>query len=137
MRAWLLLVGALGVHVLDEALTNFLDFYNPLVLSIRSQVPWFPMPTFTLGGWLLGLFLLVLVLAGLARQCGGRPAIRLVSWVFGVIMLMNGFGHWWIGVLSAMAPGATSASAAAASVFLLQVTWQRHRADLARSQHAV
>jgi hypothetical protein len=43
MRAWLLLVGALAVHVLDEALTNFLDFYNPLVLSIRSQLPWFPM----------------------------------------------------------------------------------------------
>lgn len=39
MRAWLLLVSALAVHVVDEALTNFLDFYNPLILSIRSQVP--------------------------------------------------------------------------------------------------
>jgi hypothetical protein len=140
MRAWLLLVGALAVHVIDEALTNFLDFYNPLVLSIRSQVPWFPIPTFTFRGWLLGLLLLVLVLAGLAPAVRrGRPAIRLVSWVFGVIMLMNGFGHLVGSVyFQRWLPGATSAPVLlAASVFLLQVTWQRHRADLARSQHAV
>jgi hypothetical protein len=39
------LVIALAVHVLDEALTNFLEFYNPLVLSMRARIPWFPMPT--------------------------------------------------------------------------------------------
>ena len=37
LRAWRLLVGALAPHVLDEALTGFLDFYNPLVLSIRAR----------------------------------------------------------------------------------------------------
>jgi hypothetical protein len=73
MQTWLLLVGALAVHVTDEAMTNVLTFYNPLVLSIRSQIPWFPMPTFTFEVWLAGLALLVLVLAGLA------PAVRLGS----------------------------------------------------------
>ena len=140
MRAWLLLVGALAVHVCDEALTNFLDFYNPLVLSVRSQVPWFPMPTFTFRGWLFGLLLLVLVLASLAPAVRrGRAAIRLVSWVFGVIMLMNGFGHLAGSVyFQRWLPGATSAPLLlAASVFLLQVTWQRHSADLVRHRHAV
>jgi len=49
MWAWLLLVGALAAHVADEATTGFLDFYNPLVTSIRSRAPWFPMPTFDFG----------------------------------------------------------------------------------------
>ena len=30
-QAWLLLVGVLAVHVLDEAVTDFLGFYNPLI----------------------------------------------------------------------------------------------------------
>ena len=38
-QAWLLLVGVLAIHVLDEAVTDFLGFYNPLVLTIRSRVP--------------------------------------------------------------------------------------------------
>jgi hypothetical protein len=54
-RAWLLLVGALAIHVTDEAATGFLDFSNPLVGEIRSTVRWFPMPTFTFGIWLTGL----------------------------------------------------------------------------------
>lgn len=58
MGAWLLLVSALAVHVVDEALTDVLGFHNPLVLSIRSRIPWFPMPTFTFGVWLVGLLLL-------------------------------------------------------------------------------
>ena len=111
VRAWLALVGALGLHVLDEALTGFLEFYNPLVLQIRSRVSWFPMPTFTFGVWLTGLIALVVMLALLAPvvRNGGMP-IRLASWVLVLIMFMNGVGHLagslyfgrWL-------PGATSA----------------------------
>ena len=70
MQAWLVLVAALAVHVVDEALTDFLGFYNPLVLAIRSRIPWFPMPTFSSRVWLAGLIVLVLVLALLS------PAVR-------------------------------------------------------------
>ncbi len=94
MQAWLLLVGALAVHVIDEALTGFLDFYNPLVLSIRSQIPWFPMPTFTFGVWLTGLVFLVVVLASLV------PVVRrggivgsFVSCLLSAIMLANSAHH--------------------------------------------
>jgi hypothetical protein len=46
-RAWLLLDAALAVHVADEALTGFLDFYNPLIRQLRNRPGFWPMPTFT------------------------------------------------------------------------------------------
>ena len=59
-RAWFLLVAVLAIHVLDEAMTDFLGFYNPLVLTLRARLPWFPMPTFRFPFWVAGLGLLVL-----------------------------------------------------------------------------
>lgn len=128
LRAWLVLVGALAVHVVDEALTSFLDFYNPLVLSIRSAIPWFPMPTFTVGVWLTGLIGGVLVLAALGPAVRrGAAGTRLGSWAFSVIMLMNGAGHLLGSVYyQRWLPGATSAPLLlAASLLLMRATWQR------------
>jgi hypothetical protein len=140
VRAWLLLTAALALHVLDEALTGFLDFYNPLVLSARSQIPWFPMPTFTFGVWIGGLVLLVLVLAllGPVVRRGGF-AIRLASWVLSVIMFMNGLGHL-AGSLyfQTWLPGATSAPfLLAASLLLARATWQRAGSGVAGIRHVV
>jgi uncharacterized protein with HXXEE motif len=94
VRAWLLLVGALALHVADEALTGFLDFYNPLVMRIREAIPWFPAPTFTFAVWLSGL------LAGLVALTALAPAVRrdafgtrFASWALTVVMFMNGAGH--------------------------------------------
>ena len=82
MQAWLVLVTALAVHVLDEALTDFLGFYNPLVLGIRSRIRWFPMPTFTFGVWLVGLIVLVMLLALLGPAVRrGAVGTRLASWL--------------------------------------------------------
>lgn len=140
MRAWLLLVAALAVHVVDEALTDFLDFYNPLVLSARSQIPWFPMPTFTFEVWIAGLVLLVLVLAFLAPAVRrGGFAVPFASWVLSVVMFMNGLGHLagslyfqrWL-------PGATSAPLLlAASLLLARATWQRQHSGVAGIRYAV
>jgi hypothetical protein len=93
-RAWMLLTAALALHVTDEAATGFLDFYNPLVLDIRSRVSWFPMPTFTFGRWLTGLVALVIVLAllGAVVRSSGLAA-QLLSWPFSGLMLLNGVGH--------------------------------------------
>ena len=66
-RAWVALTAALAVHVTDEALTGFLDFFNPLVLSMRARWGWFPMPTFEFWPWLRGLIVLVAVLFVLSR----------------------------------------------------------------------
>ena len=111
MRGWLLLDGALALHVLDEALTGFLDFYNPLVLAIRGQIPWFPMPTFSFGVWVSGLIVTVIILAGLTPAVGhGVVGTRSLAWIFCIVMFGNGLGHL-VGSLyfGRWLPGATSA----------------------------
>ncbi len=134
-QAWLLLVGALAVHGVDEALTDFLGFYNPLVLRIRQVWPWFPMPTFTFGVWLAGLAALVLVLALLHQAVRrGAPGTRLASWVLAVIMLGNGLAHLGGSVLfQRWLPGATSAPLLIiASAHLMRSAWHRQNTDAAR-----
>jgi hypothetical protein len=111
--------------VIDEGLTGFLDFYNPLVLSIRARAPWFPMPTFTFGPWIAGLGILVTVLALLTPAVRrGAPGTAAASWLLAGIMLLNGVGHlagsayfgWWL-------PGATSAPLLlACSIWLARAT---------------
>jgi hypothetical protein len=110
-RAWLFLVVALAVHVVDEALTGFLDFYNPLVRSLRERIGWFPTPTFTFDVWLTGLVLLVLALALVTPWIRrGGMAVAGASWAFSTLMFLNGLGHllgsayfgrWLPGVTSA------------------------------------
>jgi hypothetical protein len=138
LRAWLVLVAALAIHVLDEAATDFLGFYNPLVLAVRSQISWFPMPTFTFGPWLAGLIVAVLVLALLGPAVRrGAAGTRAASWIFSAIMLLNGLGHL-VGSLyfQRWLPGATSAPLLlVASVLLARATWEREPSDpVARGQ---
>ncbi len=51
-RSWTCLAGALGIHVADEALTDFLPFYNSIITALRDTYGWVPLPTFTYGVWL-------------------------------------------------------------------------------------
>lgn len=120
---WIALVAALAAHVADEAATGFLDFYNPLVRSIRSTLPWFPMPIFTFTVWLTGLIGLIALLAAMTPWIARRGmGPRVVSVIFGVIMALNGTGHL-VGSLyfGRWLPGTTSAPLLlAASVWLFR-----------------
>ena len=123
-----------ALHVTDEALTHFLDFYNPLVRQIRSRIGWFPMPTFTFGLWLAGLIALVVVLACLAPAVRrGASGTRLASYLLSAIMILNGFGHLGGSIyFQRWLPGTTSAPVLLiAGVFLVKRTWARRRAALA------
>ena len=127
-RAWLVLVGVLGLHVLDEALTGFLDFYNPLVLRIRQQLAWFPMPTFTFGIWLAGLIAACVVLALLTPAVrGGSLPARLASYAFSALMFANGLAHLGGSIyFQRWLPGATSAPLLViAGVMLARAAWNR------------
>lgn len=140
MRAWLLLVAVLATHVIDEAIADFLGFYNPLVLSIRSKMPSFPMPTFTFGVWLAGLSGLVVALALLAPlvRRGAVPS-RVACWVLSTIMFMNGLGHL-VGsaYFQRWLPGTTSAPLLlAASCVLAYATWDRQKRGSSSERHAV
>lgn len=88
------MVAAVGVHVIDEAVTGFLPFYNGLVLQLRERWAWFPAPTYTFSGWITGLTLGVAGAFALTPLVArGGPVMRAACGVFAALMLANGLAH--------------------------------------------
>ncbi len=89
---WIALCLAMALHVTDEALTGFLNVYNPSAMAIRRRLGLpFP-PTFGFGEWLallMGAFAVLLGLSPLAF----RGHMRWFAYAFAVIMLANGTAH--------------------------------------------
>jgi Protein of unknown function with HXXEE motif len=110
-RAWLALTIVLAAHVADEALTDFLSVYNPIVRAARERLGWFPMPTFTFDAWLTGLIIAVgilLLLALLAYR--GVAVVRVLAYPYAAIMFLNGLGHLAGSIyFGRWLPGATTA----------------------------
>ena len=133
-RAWVALTLTLAAHVADEALTGFLDVYNPIVRSVRDRVWWFPMPTFTFEVWLTGLCLAVAALFALAPLAFRRaPLVRIAAYPYAAIMALNGAGHliasiylqrWAPGTITAPLLIASSAWLASAAMPLRHRTWR-------------
>ncbi len=93
-RAWLALCLALALHVTDEALTGFLDVYNPTVLALKQRIPWLPFRTFTFEVWLGGLIAAVVALLLLSPFAWrGARWLRPLAWLLAVIMIGNGLVH--------------------------------------------
>ena len=94
-QAWVALALSLGAHVADEAANDFLEVYNPAVAAIRARVPWLPLPVFTFDVWLAGLIAAVALLLWLSIFVfrGHRWTLR-ASYPLGVLMLLNGLGHF-------------------------------------------
>jgi hypothetical protein len=120
--AWLALAAALAIHVIDEALTDFLAVYNPTVLKIRAKFPWIPLPTFSFRVWIIGLaaaVALMFSLSPLAFQ--GTRWIVLGALPLSVIMIGNGLGHIGSSLyMKRLMPGVYSSPVLiAASVFVL------------------
>jgi len=120
--AWLALCLALGIYVVDEALTDFLPVYNRAVRAIRARVPFLPLPIFTFPVWLGGLIgvdLLLLALTPAAFR--GEPDMRPAAVAFGVVMAGNGLLHLGASVYTRKAmPGVYSAPIIlAAAIYLL------------------
>jgi hypothetical protein len=94
VTAWLLMVSAIAIHVIDEAVTGFLPLYNQTVGGLRQNLGFFPAPTFTFPVWLGGLIVLILlcyILTPVVRK-GGKFIKRFV-FVLSIIMIANGLGH--------------------------------------------
>jgi hypothetical protein len=137
--AWMALCGALAIHVADEALTGFLDRYNPIFREAREQHPLLPLPIFTFEIW-LSLLIFAVVMLG-ASSCfvwKGRWAMRPISHVFAVFMLINGLLHIAHSIyMREIMPGVYSSPLLiAASIALIVYTraYQRERARLARDR---
>jgi hypothetical protein len=103
--AWILLCLAFCAHVADEALTGFLDIYNPTVIAMRARLSWFPMPTFQYREWLIGLIIanvILLALTPLAYR--NARALRPLAYFFAGVMLLNGMGHTLFTMLGRTVP---------------------------------
>ena len=92
--SWLFLVLCLLLHVIDEALNNFLDLYNPIVLKIKQSIPFLPLPTFTFRIWIAGLSFVIIILLFLTPLVYNRNklVIALIQ-IFSILMIFNGLGH--------------------------------------------
>jgi hypothetical protein len=92
--AWLLMVTAVGIHVLDEALTGFLPWYNAQVLLLRERLGFFPAPTFTFRVWITGLTLAVVAGFGITPLVNrGGKVVRIVAGILAVLMIGNALNH--------------------------------------------
>lgn len=127
--AWIILSITLAIHVLDEALNDFLSFWNPLAHSLRETTPYLPMPTFTFEVWIGGLIAAVLVLLLLSRYAyRGSEWMRPLSYALSIIMLGNGLVHIGVSLyLGRAAPGVYSAPLLMAASWYLFVTVRRCR----------
>jgi len=132
--AWLLLVSAVGLHVFDEAMTDFLPTYNQLVLDFRNKLGFFPAPTFSFGVWLSGLVTAVIlgycITIFVAR---GGKIIRIITTVLGILMAVNALGHFFGSIYSGKVfPGTWSspfllAAALFATIRGIRGEWQGKR----------
>jgi hypothetical protein len=99
--AWILLVSAVGLHVFDEAMTDFLPTYNQIVFDLKNQLGFFPAPTFSFGVWLSGLIAAIIlgysVTVFVAR---GGKIIRIITIVLGILMALNALGHFFGSIYS-------------------------------------
>ena len=93
--AWIILTVALTLHVLDEALNDFLSIYNPLVALINQRMGFSFFPIFSTTKWLTGLMIGIIILFGFSffayRE---KKWILSLSYFYGVLMLLNGLGHF-------------------------------------------
>src|SRR5262252_2864155 len=93
-HAWLGLTLVLAAHVVDEAVTDFLSFYNPIVTALRARYAWFPLPTWEFAPWLTGVCIFVVLLLALTRWAyAGSRVLRVLAYPYAVLMLINGAGH--------------------------------------------
>lgn len=92
--AWVALCATVALHVTDEALTGFLNVYNPTVLALRERLGWWPMPIFDYELWRNSLMLGIVVLFLLSPlMFVNARAMRPVAYVLAVLMIGNGLGH--------------------------------------------
>ena len=129
--AWMALCVALAVHVADEALTGFLEWYNPTVRALREKYQLFLLPVFTFDTWLsLLIFAIVMLIASSFFVWKGRWAMRPISYVFAVFMLINGLLHIAFSLyLRELMPGVYSSPLLiAASIALIAYTRAYQRA---------
>jgi hypothetical protein len=93
--AWVAMAVAFGLHVADEAATDFLAWYNPTAQRMRAHLGGLPFPpVFTFWPWLLGLAMITALLLALAPLAFARATWLIpVATVVSIINIGNGLLH--------------------------------------------
>ena len=92
--AWIFLTAALALHVMDEALNDFLSIYNPLVSAVNEKIDWVLFPVFSFTGWLASLIIGIIILFSLSFFAYQKKIwILYFSYFYGGIMVLNAMGH--------------------------------------------
>jgi hypothetical protein len=92
--AWVLMMSAVAVHVLDEAISGFLPFYNDIAFNLRGRLG-FPLPPrLAFETWIVGLITAIIIgfaLTPLVSR-GGR-LVRVFTTIVGILTAVNALGH--------------------------------------------
>ena len=92
--SWLLMVISIALHVLDEALTGFLPFFNERTVIISEWLGFLRIPSVDFVTWLTALIIGIVILFSLTFvvKRGGR-AIRIFATALGILMIVNALLH--------------------------------------------
>lgn len=86
--AWIILTSILTLHVIDQAVNDFLPIYNAMAKIVGY------LPVFTFNQWIIGLICAIIILFLLSRYAlRQRLWICYLSLFYGVFMILNGIGH--------------------------------------------
>jgi len=93
--AWIAMAVAFGLHVTDEAASDFLSWYNPTARRIRAHLGGLPFPpVFTFWPWLLGLSAATAILFALSPSAFARAAWLVpIAVAVSIINIGNGLLH--------------------------------------------
>ncbi len=91
--AWLLLCVSFAANILDDALNDFLGYYNATVLTLYGHFSWFPRIDLSFREWLVGAIVFDAVLLLLTPSAyRNSPFLRPIAYIFSTFMLLNALG---------------------------------------------
>ena len=103
--AWLLLCLSFAANILDDALNDFLGYYNATVLALYGHFSWFPRVDLGYQEWLVGMIAAdaaLLVLTPWAYR--NSLLLRPIAYACSAIMLLDGLGIIFASLLGRTVP---------------------------------
>lgn len=145
-RAWIVSCAALAVHVIDNAATDFVGYYNSTVLALYGHFSWFPRLDIEFRTWIIGAVVVLVVLFALTALLKRYVALfKWLAYLFAVYLFLDGCGHVAAALLghtvpsvhfSGLPPGFYSSPLLiATSVYLLLTAMKTKTSGHARSGH--
>jgi hypothetical protein len=87
---WLLLCLSFAAKILDDALNDFLGYYNPTILTLYGHFSWFPRIDLNFREWLVGVIVAEVVLLLLTPFAFRNSRfVRPIAYIFSTIMLLT------------------------------------------------